>query len=78
LLLDIFERNGEKKKYDYPEWRILYQALAKYPTATTVGSFDRTINVRNKFKKSMLGRDLSIAITKYPHPIMNNLKIRLS
>ncbi len=74
LLLDIFEKKWRKNKYNYPEWRILYQALAKYPTDTTVELFDRTINVRNKFKKSMLGRYLSIAITKYPHPNYEQFK----
>jgi hypothetical protein len=67
LLLDIFEKRWKEKKYNYSEWRILYQALAKYPNNTTIKLFDKTVNVRNKFKKSTLGRYLSIAITKYPH-----------
>jgi hypothetical protein len=78
LLLDIFEKKWREKKYDYPEWRILYQALAKYPTDTTVELFDRTINVRNKFKKSTLGRYLNIAITKYPNPNYEKFKDKIA
>lgn len=77
LLLDIFEKKWRKNKYDYSEWRILYQALAKYPNDTTIELFNKTINVRNKFKKSTLGRYLSIAIIKYPHPDYEQFKDKL-
>ncbi|GAB2818759.1 hypothetical protein [Ferruginibacter profundus] len=69
LLIKVFETEWKDKYYDYSKWRILYQALAKYPNAKTIELFDKTINARNKFRRETLGRYLTIAIAKYPNPL---------
>lgn len=69
LLVKVFEKEWKDKYYDYTKWRVLYQALAKYPNAKTLELFDKTINARNKFRRETLGRYLIIAIAKYPNPL---------
>jgi len=69
LLIKVFEAGWKDKYYDYTKWRILYQALAKYPNAKTIELFDKTINARNKFRRETLGRYLTMAIAKYPNPL---------
>ncbi len=74
FLIKVFEKEWKDKYYDYTKWRILYQALAKYPNAKTLALFDKTINTRNKFRRQTLGRYLTIAVTKYPNPLFDNYK----
>jgi len=68
LLVKVFEKEWKEKYYDYTKWRVLYQALAKYPNAKTLELFDKTINARKKFRRETLARYMIIAITKYPNP----------
>jgi hypothetical protein len=71
LLIKVFEKEWKDKHYDYIKWRILYQALAQYPNATTLELFDKTISAKDKFRYQTLGRYLTIAITKYPNPLFD-------
>jgi hypothetical protein len=75
VLTKIFEREWSKKLYDYQKWRLLYQALAKYPNGRqTLAFFKRTIQTKDEFRYKTLGADLLIAITKYPDPVFEPLK----
>lgn len=67
-LARIFKNEWRKKLYDYPKWRILYQALAKYPTDETYTLFEKTIYTKNSFRKQTLGAYLLLALRKYPNP----------
>lgn len=40
-LTKIFDREWKEKLYDYSKWRILYQALAKYPSQQTFKLFEK-------------------------------------
>ncbi|MCX6316100.1 MAG: hypothetical protein NTW29_02330 [Bacteroidetes bacterium] len=68
-LVNVFEKEWKKKNYDFPRWRILYEALANYPNAQTVALFERTIHAKNKFRREKLGRFLALAVAKSPHPL---------
>jgi hypothetical protein len=78
-LVRVFEKEWAEKLYDYPKWRILYQALARYPTKETLALFERTIQSKDDFRRQTLGADLVIAIKKYPNNVYKRLmeKIRL-
>lgn len=76
-LVKIFEREWKDKYYDYPKWRILYQALAKYDNEQTLEFFERTINAKKQFRRQTLGKYLMIAITKYPTENFEALKPRI-
>jgi hypothetical protein len=74
LLVRVFEREWEEKLYDYSKWRILYQALAKYPCRETYSLFERTIKTKDSFRYQTLGMFLELAISKYPNPIFEPLR----
>jgi hypothetical protein len=75
VLTKIFEREWKNKLYDYGKWRILYEALAQYPSKPlTISFFKRTIQTKDEFRYKTLGADLLIAITKYPNPAFEPLK----
>jgi hypothetical protein len=78
-LKKVFEQEWAQKLYDYPKWRILYQALAKYPSETTYKLFERTTKTKDDFRYQTLGKYLTIAIRKYPNEIYKPLlsKIKL-
>jgi len=76
-LTEIFEREWKEKYYNYPKWRILYQALAKYDNEQTLELFERTINAKKRFRRQTLGKYLMIAITKYPTENYESLKPRI-
>ncbi len=76
-LVQIFEREWVLKGYDYPLWRILYQALAKYPTPQTLALFERTLQTKDKFRYQTLGEYLAIALTKYPNPTFGDMKNKI-
>lgn len=80
LLVKVFENAWKARYYDYAKWRVLYQALARYPNEKTLELFDKTINARNKFRRETLGRYLAIAIAKYPNPFFEKYlnKIEIS
>ncbi|MEI7726190.1 MAG: hypothetical protein WCK09_13865 [Bacteroidota bacterium] len=77
LLVKIFEREWLCKYYDLPKWRILYQALSKYPTEQTYQLFKRTIDCKDGFRHQTLGTYLMIAITKYPDKLFDPLKSKI-
>jgi hypothetical protein len=76
-LVKIFKREWKEKYYDYPKWRILYQALAKYDNGQTLEFFERTISTKKRFRRQILGKYLMIAITKYPTENFKVLKPRI-
>jgi len=77
-LVNIFKNDWSKKYYDYPKWRNLYQALAKYPSQQTLNLFDKTIKTKNDFRHQVLGKYLLIALTKYPNPLFDRLLSRIT
>lgn len=76
-LTKLFEQEWRERLYDYSKWRILYQALAKYPTETTFNLFDRTINTKDTFRYQTLGKYLLIAIKRYPHQVFESLTAKI-
>ena len=74
LLITVFEKEWKEKYYSYSKWRALYQALANYPKLETYKLFDRTIKVRDEFRKQTLGTYLALALYKYPTPFFEPLK----
>ena len=77
LLVKIFEKKWSNKYYDYPLWRILYQALARYPTEQTYQLFKRTTDCKDVFRYQTLGTYLMIAISKYPDKLYDPLKSKI-
>jgi len=77
VLVNLFEKEWKKKLYDYPLWRILYQALAQYPLKKTYELFERTTKTNDSFRYQTLGKYLKIAITKYPNPMFEPLKEKI-
>lgn len=79
-LLNIFEQEWKNKYYDYPKWRILYQALSKYPNPKTLALFERTLATKNKSRYQYLCSYLRIALIKYPNIMFSSLlkKIKLN
>lgn len=73
-LINIFDKEWKDKLYDYPKWRILYQALAKYPSNHTYQLFERTTQTKDDFRYQTLCTYLLIAITKYPDSLYESLK----
>lgn len=77
LLVKIFEKEWAEAYYDYPKWRILYQALSRYPTEQTYGLFKRTVDCEEESRRQTLGTYLMIAITKYPNQLYDPLKSKI-
>jgi hypothetical protein len=73
-LVKIFEHEWHEKLYDYSLWRILYQALAQYPTGETLALFERGVKTKDEFRYQVLGVDLLIAYNKYPKPLFQNIR----
>jgi hypothetical protein len=73
-LTAMFEREWKEKYYDYPKWRQLYQALAKYPSGNTYKLFERTTQTTSAFRKQTLGTYLLLALQRYPNPVFAPLK----
>lgn len=77
-LVNIFETDWQKTHYNYPKWRILYQALAKYPNDKTIELFERTVKKKRGFKYQTLGKYLLIAIDKYPNDLYNPIREKIN
>ena len=73
----MFEQDWKQDHYDYPKWRICYQALAKYPRPETIELFDRTAKLKDEFRYETLGKYLLIAITKYPNKLYDPIKAKI-
>lgn len=68
-LVNQFKTMWKKRRYSFPLWRILYQALVQYPDKEeTQKLFKRTTTTLNKTRKNYLSHYLLLAATKYPHP----------
>ena len=76
-LVQVFENEWNKEKYDYPLWRVLYQALAKYPEEKTSELFDRTIQSTDVFRRNTLGVYLLVALNRYPDTEFASIKSRI-
>lgn len=73
----VFEQEWKQELYDYPKWRICYQALAKYPRPETIEIFDRTTKSKDEFRYKTLGKYLLVAITKYPNTLYDPIKAKI-
>jgi hypothetical protein len=76
-LVYVFNEQWAHDHYDSPKWRILYQALAKYPTDKTLELFDRTVTTNDRYRYQTLGVYLTIAINKYPNNLYNSIKEKI-
>lgn len=77
-LVAVFDKEWKDRYYDYPLWRILMQALARYDVPKTMELFERSVSSKDGFRRRTLGKYVLIAITKYPHPSFESLKQRIS
>jgi hypothetical protein len=68
---------SEQRGYDYPKWRMCYQALAKYPNPETLKMFERTLQTKDEFRYNTLCTNLMTAITKYPNKLYDHIKQRI-
>jgi len=73
----VFEQEWEEELYDYPKWRICYQALAKYPRQETIELFEKTTNTKDEFKYETLCKYLLVAITKFPNKLYDPIKAKI-
>jgi hypothetical protein len=76
-LSQLFENEWNKKSYYDSLWRMLYQALAQYPTPQTVALFERMFTIEDNFRRQSLGENLLVALTKYPNPLFQNVKDKI-
>lgn len=68
-VVKVFKKEWKDKYYNYPKWRIIFKTLTFFPDEKeTFDLFDKTIKVKNKFRKETLSRNLYIAIIKNPNP----------
>lgn len=79
FVVKVFEKEWEQEYYDYPKWRMCFQALAKYPRPETLQLFNKTVRTKDEFKYDTLCKYLLIAITKYPNklyePVRQKIKL---
>ncbi|HTA63163.1 MAG TPA: hypothetical protein VK835_11935, partial [Bacteroidia bacterium] len=74
LLIKMFDAQWEEKYYDYDKWRILFQALAKYPNDETIKLFKKVTETKDSFRYQTLGSYLKIAAIKYPNRLFKPFK----
>jgi hypothetical protein len=74
---NVFEQEWKQELYDYPKWRICYQALAKFPRPETIELFDRTTKSKDQFRYETLCKYLLVAITKYPNKLYDPIKSKI-
>jgi hypothetical protein len=73
-LVRFFKREWPKGDYDNWKWRVLYQALAQYPTQQTLLLFKKTLPAKYEYDNKALAIDRLIALTRYPNPLFENVK----
>lgn len=74
---NVFEQEWKQRLYDYPKWRICYQALAKYPRQETIELFERTTRTNDEFRYETLCKYLLVAITKFPDKLYDPIKAKI-
>lgn len=78
VLTNMFAKNWNNDRRIYFEWRILLQALAKYPTDNTVNLFKKSLENNDRFIVGDNKVCLAIALKKYPNklfePLINKVK----
>lgn len=77
FVTNVFEQEWKQGHYDYPKWRICYQALSKYPRPETIELFFRTTKSKDEFRYETLSKYLLIAITKYPNKLYDPIKAKI-
>ncbi len=77
FIIKVFEQEWKQDHYDYPKWRICYQALAKYPRPETIELFGRTTKSKDEFRYETLCKYLLVAITKYPNKLYDPIKTKI-
>ena len=77
FVIKVFEQEWKQELYDYPKWRICYQALAKYPRPETIELFDRTTKSKDEIRYETLGKYLLVAISKYPNKLYDPIKTKI-
>lgn len=77
FVVKVFEQEWKQEQYDYPKWRICYQALAKYPRPETIELFERTTKSKDEFRYETLCEYLLVAITKYPNKLYDPIKAKI-
>jgi hypothetical protein len=73
-LVGIFKKQWGEGNFDNWEWRVLYQALAQYPTQQTLLLFKKTLPAKYEYDNKALAIDRLIALTRYPNPLFENVK----
>lgn len=76
-LVKLFRKEWNEEYYNYTLWRILYQALSKYPSKETYKLFEETTMTKDSFRCQVLSTYLKIAIIKYPNKIFEPLKNKI-
>ncbi len=77
ILVRAFVDGLANKDFDYQKWRILFQALAKYPSNETLKLFNDVFLIQNKDRLETLTIFLKISLNKYPNQIFESLKDKL-
>lgn len=77
FLEKIFNRDIKDERYGRRKWKILCQALARYPSEQTYNFFNQITNTKDDFRYQTLCTFLTIAITKYPNKIYSPLKDKI-
>jgi hypothetical protein len=76
-LVKLIRKEWNEEYYNYTLWRILYQALAKYPCQETYKLFEQTTMIKDSFRYQTLCKYLKISILKYPNKVYEPLKKKI-
>lgn len=73
-----FYKRWYRTHYNYPELRMIYQALAKYPEQKgAIKIFNKTTKAWGRWKRDHFSTYVKVAITKYPHKNFDYLVDRI-
>lgn len=74
-----FYKRWYRTHYNFPELRMIYQALAKYPEQRgTIRIFNKTTKAMGRWKRDHFSTYVKVAITKYPHKNFDYLVDRIN
>ena len=79
FIIKIFHKLWEKSTIGEYDWQTCYAALVNYPREKTFKLLEKVTLLSDirSYKYRVLGKELLIAITKYPNPMFENLKNRI-
>lgn len=66
VLVKLFHREWQEKLYDYARWRVLIEALSRYPRADTLALFEKIVTTNDPFRHDTLSKYLIDALKKHP------------